>query len=268
MSVCAAEKANEARNKKILTCYYRPKPGGFCKRYFRAIRALLNHGHEVHYLAVVKFPIDHPKCHFHRLPWPEKHTDTLLFWFVFHLLTPWYLLAIAIRHDIEKAFAFGPTYSLLLQAVRIGKKVPVALFLRADTIRCHISKRRKTWIVELEKLLEGLAIQGVSLYSVSECLLKTVLRRHNRFVPARSSVFRNNVETLQHKQTVKPPAPLVIGCVGMLESGKNQQLLVRCLRDLPQADCKLLLFGNGPQESTLRKLTEECDVSTQVEFKG
>jgi len=35
----------------ILTCYYRPKPGGFCKRLFRAINALLDRGHIVHYLA-------------------------------------------------------------------------------------------------------------------------------------------------------------------------------------------------------------------------
>src|SRR5438093_1345770 len=66
----------------ILTCYYRPTPGGLCKRLFRAIESLLSSGHEVHYLAVVAFPISHPHCHFHQFPWPEAKTHGMIFWFM------------------------------------------------------------------------------------------------------------------------------------------------------------------------------------------
>lgn len=77
---------NENNKARILTSYYRPKPGGFCKRLFRAINALLERGHEVHYLSVVEFPIDHPSCMHHKFPWPERYTDTLIFWAMFHTL--------------------------------------------------------------------------------------------------------------------------------------------------------------------------------------
>ena len=69
----------------ILTCYYRPKPGGLCKRLFRAIESLLSSGHEVHYLAVVAFPISHPHCHFHQFPWPEAKTHGMIFGLCFIL---------------------------------------------------------------------------------------------------------------------------------------------------------------------------------------
>ena len=62
----------------VLTYYYRPKRGGCFKQLFRAIDALLADGHTVHYLAVQRFSIDHPRCHFHRFPWPSGATETLI----------------------------------------------------------------------------------------------------------------------------------------------------------------------------------------------
>src|SRR5215467_11075094 len=73
--LCLSSVEETCRMATILTCYYRPKPGGLCKRFFRATESLLSRGHEVHYLAVVAFPISHPHCHFHRFPWPQGKTE-------------------------------------------------------------------------------------------------------------------------------------------------------------------------------------------------
>ena len=139
---------------RVLTSYYRPKPGGFCKRLFRGIAALLDGGCEVHYLAVVKFPIEHPHCFFHRFPWPAGRTDGWLFWGVFHLLAPPALLYLGVRHRITHAFAFGPNYALFLQPLRWIKRIPLSLFLRADTIENHRIKGRRSW-QEHSKLSSG-----------------------------------------------------------------------------------------------------------------
>ena len=163
---------------RVLTSYYRPKPGGFCKRLFRGINALLENGSEVHYLAVTRFPIEHQRCFYHRFPWPANYADTWLFWGIFHLLAPPTLLYLGIRHRITHAFAFGPTYALFLQPLRWFRRVPLSLYLRADTIENHRIKGQSRWIVRLETFLEGQAIRGVHLYGVSEVLTRTVVARH------------------------------------------------------------------------------------------
>ena len=38
---------------------------------------------EVHYLSLEKFPIDHDKIHFHRIPMIFKENENFLFWINF-----------------------------------------------------------------------------------------------------------------------------------------------------------------------------------------
>ena len=145
-----ARTGNPAR---ILTSYYRPKPGGLCKRLFRAIEGLLAEGHEVHYLSVVPFPIDHANCHWHRFPWPPDHTEGLLFWLAFHLLAPVALLHLALRHRVTHTFAFATTYALCLQPARVVARIPLAIFLRADALENHRLLGRPGWLIGLERCL-------------------------------------------------------------------------------------------------------------------
>src|SRR2546428_129113 len=177
----------------ILTCYYRPKPGGLCKRLFRAIESLLASGHEVHYLAVMRFPISHSRCHFHRFPWPEHKTYGLVFWCIFHLLTPFQLLFLGFRHRVTHVFAFGHGYALVLQPLRLLRRIPLTLFLRADTLENHRYKRRSTHIIKLDSMLEGLAIAGVRLYGVSRVLTTRVVERHAFLHPRIAGILPNDV---------------------------------------------------------------------------
>ncbi|MCI5209255.1 MAG: hypothetical protein D3910_10780 [Candidatus Electrothrix sp. ATG2] len=186
----------------ILTCYYRPKPGGFCKRLFRAIKALLERGHTVHYLAVVPFPIDHPHCHFHRFPWPEAKTSGYLFWACFHALAPLLLLFHGFRHPVNQLFAFGSTYSLLLQPLRLLKRIPLSLFLRADTITNHQIKKRHNLLIKMEYFLEGLGIVGTNMFGVSQNLTDTVNGRHTIFKPNLSGVFSGEFACTKRFQTI------------------------------------------------------------------
>ena len=162
---------------RILTCYYRPKPGGFCKRLFRGIRALLAEGHVVHYLAVETFPIKHPHCHFHRFPWPFGAPETLLFWAVFHLFAPLQLLWICLRHRIQYAFAFGANYGFLLQPSRWRLNRPPAVFLRADTLENHAIKDRSAWLIATERGFERMGLWRNRVWTVSRSLERVIVQR-------------------------------------------------------------------------------------------
>lgn len=258
------------KRKRILTCYYRPKPGGLCKRCFRAISALLREGHNVHYLSVIRFPIAHPNCHFHRFPWPSDKTDTLLFWFVFHIVAPWQLLFIAVRYNITRAFAFGPTYSLLLQPACFLKRIPLTLFLRSDTIKNHRIKNHPWWIVAVDRFFEGIAISGVRMYGVSDTLTSTIVKRHRYFRPISAKVLRNDVQQLPDIKVRKPPLsrPVRLASVGILEPRKNNDLLIRCMTSIPSHHAHLFLYGTGPDANRLKHLATALNVFDRVSFTG
>lgn len=252
----------------ILTCYYRPKPGGLCKRLFRAIHALLDAGHEVHYLAVVPFPIEHPKCHFHRYPWPEGMTDGIVFWAIFHLLVPIMLLYLGFRHRVTHCFAFGTSYGFMLQPLRLLKKIPLTLFLRADSVENHRLKGRSPQLLRLEKMVEGLALAGSRFYGVSRHLTETVLARHPHLHPIMSGTLSNNVEdAAPHVSSTSIP-PLRIGCIGVLEARKNQALAIACMRQFSAHQARLCLFGSGPEENALKELAHRFEVEDRVNFAG
>ncbi|MFD4790666.1 glycosyltransferase [Streptomyces sp. NPDC058459] len=64
-----------------------------------------------------------------------------------------------------------------------------------------------------------------------------------------------------------PEDAFVIGGVGRLAPGKRFGVLVRALARLPE-DCRLLLVGGGPEESTLRRTAEAAGVAGRVVFTG
>lgn len=248
----------------ILTCYYRPKPGGLCKRLFRAINALLKRGHTVHYLSVVPFPIEHPNCHFHRFPWPQGKTKGLLFWGVFHAWTPCVLLVLGIRHSVSLLFAFGTNYGLMLQPLRLWKRAPLSLFLRADPITNHRILNRPFWLIALESFFESLAIVGANLYCVSSALENAILSRHKWCRPKLYCVLPNEVPPILGP--VKGPSrnPIHLASVGILEARKNHPLLLDAIASIPLNRIQLRIFGVGPDEARLRALAERLRITDRV----
>ena len=258
----------EKNKARVLTSYYRPKPGGYCKRLFRAINALLERGHEVHYLSVVEFPIKHISCVHHKFPWPVRYTDTLIFWAVFHTLAPIILLYLGLKLKITHCFAFLANYALIMQPLRLIKDIPLTLFLRADMLKNHQIKKRPRWIFQTELLIEAMAIQGARLYCVSQILCNTVVERHQRCRPISFGVLRNNVTESAIHKIIKPNTPLRFACVGILEKRKNQAFLLDIISRMKIENFHLYFYGMGPDENYLRQQVEELQISPMVSFMG
>ncbi|MFZ1986718.1 MAG: glycosyltransferase family 4 protein [Desulfatitalea sp.] len=252
----------------LLTCYYRPKPGGLCTRLFRAIRALLDRGHTVHYLAVAPFPIDHPRCVFHRFPWPVAYSDTLLFWAFFHAVAPLMLLCIALRHRVTHAFAFGPTYGFFLQPLRVIMGARITCFFRADTIENHRIKGRSKRLIALEKWIEGRAIHKIQLAGVTKQLTDTILRRHPNIQPLCIRVLPNDLQPAGNGGKRYIANPLRLAVVGILEQRKNQEFTLRLVRSLSGTEWRLYLYGVGPQQRALLELVKELGLMEKVRFRG
>ncbi|HEB55552.1 MAG TPA: glycosyltransferase [Gammaproteobacteria bacterium] len=251
----------------VLTSYYRPRPGGCCKRYFRAIRALLEQGHTVHYLAVCPFPVNHPDCHFHRFPWPQNKTENLLFWGMFFLFAPVQLLFLGLRQRVTHLFAFDSLYVFLLQPLRILKRIPLSFFVRGDAVEQHRLKDHGKFIILAETVTEALAIAHVRMYSVAETLQKNILCRHRFFRPEHVQVFPNEIPQLKlisHKLS----SPMHMACVGILEKRKNQSLIIDCMAHIDAASAKLYLYGTGPAEAEFKEQADNLQLQNQIVFAG
>lgn len=259
----------EARNPgRVLTCYYRPKPGGFCTRYLRAINALLDRGCAVHYLAVVRFPIDRPNCFFHRFPWPQDKTDSLLFWAVFHVLAPIILIYLGFRWRITHCFAFGANYAYLLQPVRIAKQLRLVLFLRGDSFSHHGTKNRPAWLRRLDQLIEGFGIIDASVYCVAEFLGRQLATRHRWMYPRSIATLRNDIYLSSEDKKLFVGVQLRLGCVGMLEPHKNQELLFNVLSKLNNDTITLEVYGAGPDCDRLDVMAKRLEIDSRVNLRG
>ena len=253
----------------VITSYYKPKLGGLCKRLFRAIEALLDAGHEVHYVSIERFPINHDRCFFHKFPWPAKKSENLVFWFVFHVFCPWLILYHGWRCKVTHAFAFSSTYGLFMQPLRLLRKTPLSIFLRADLVENHKLKNRSIFITQSELFIEGLSIYKTYLYGVSQTLTSNVIARHSFLRPKFFEAFRNNVECDKEFSPLYPiHRPIKVACVGVLEHRKNQELAIRSMSDFRKKDIHLYLFGMGPDEEKLITLSKELKLNDQVSFMG
>ncbi len=261
---------NSPAKARILTSYYRPKPGGFCRRLFQTIEALLADGHTVHYLSVVPFPIQHPQCVHHRFPWPVSKTRGLWFWGVFHLIAPFILLYLAIRYRINYSFAFGHTYGLLLQLTRIVRRVPICVFLRADVIETHRLMNYPKWLIGLDGFLEGLALHGTRTYCVSDTLAQRV-RRSRRFSrPRVITVLPNALPKLATVTFGSRPTtlPLRFTSAGILEERKNLAMLIEIMAAFRPDQAHLNIYGVGPLEKQLADLVKTLGTEKQISFRG
>ncbi len=252
----------------VLTSYYRPRPGGCCKRYFRAIRALLEQGHTVHYLAVSPFPINHPHCHFHRFPWPQNKTENLFFWGMFFLFAPLQLLFLGFKLRATHLFAFDSLYVFLLQPLRFLRRLPLSFFVRGDAVEQHRLKAHGKFIIIAEMITEALAITSIRMYSVAETLQKNILGRHRVFRPVYAQVFPNEIPQLDFSGSHKLAFPLHMACVGILEKRKNQSLIIDCMAHIDAASARLYLYGTGPAEAVLKQQVKNLYLQNQVEFAG
>ncbi len=252
----------------VLTCYYRPKLGGCCKRYFRAITALLQQGHTIHYLAVSPFPVEHPECHFHRFPWPKKRTENILFWSVFIMLSPLQLLFIGMKYPFSHLFAFDSLYVFLMQPLRMIKRIPLSFFVRGDAVEQHRLKEHGKFIIMAEKYIEAMAMFDVYMYSVSKTLENSVLSRHRYFKPRHLQVLPNEIPEINITAVSPPSVPLRMACVGIFEKRKNQSLIIDCMQYIKAESAQLYLYGTGPAETALKAQVKKLHLQDRVIFSG
>lgn len=168
------------------------------------------------------------------------------------------------------------SYNPLLQgwlAAQAGKnlKIPVVISLMGDYDRDlrHFAKKNKDLksylkLLYTKRFLESFAIKNADAIII----IYEFIRRYAQKMGARNiHVIYNRIDLSQfsHNAKTEPSKskPTII-CVGRLMKEKNQECLIRSVKDL---DVTLLLIGDGVQYDELSKLAKDLGIENKVRFE-
>jgi len=167
-------------------------------------------------------------------------------------------------------------YNPLLQgwlAVEAGKKlgIPVVISLMGDydrDLRHFAMKNRdiKSYLKlsYTKKFLESHSIKNADVIII----IYEFIRNYAEKMGAKNiHLVYNRIDLSQFSTNSLPvfveSKPVVI-CVGRLMKEKNQECLIRAIKDL---NVKLLLIGDGPQYEELTNLVKELKIQDKVKFE-
>jgi|GEM_PF-352069 glycosyltransferase involved in cell wall biosynthesis len=260
---------------KVLTVYYKHKPGGFCKRLQMKINAYLEQGWKVHYVAVELFPYKHPNLIPHILPTPFKNHNTLLFWIYFFTLAPWFTAWVAYREKVQLISIFSLAYACLCAPAKWITGSPILTFIRTMKEKREFTFGNYTIIYRLKRLLDkfGIAISD-SLVANSESIKTELTELGETKVPI---IYNNITESKldrpeQRKEILKEfglqEESFLVVTTGLLIARKNIQCLIRAFAKVDSNKAVLLIIGEGPLLKTLQDLVKQLGLKDRVIFTG
>lgn len=168
------------------------------------------------------------------------------------------------------------SYNPLLQgwlATKIGKelKIPVVTSLMGDYDRDlrYFARKNKNFksylkLLYTRRFLESFAIKNSSAIII----IYEFIKKYAEKMGAKNiHLIYNRIDLFQFSPNVEPifkeTKPVVI-CVGRLMKEKNQECLIRAIKDL---EVVLLLIGDGPQYKELADIVNELGIKDKVRFE-
>lgn len=166
-----------------------------------------------------------------------------------------------------------------------------AIGARAANTPILITHRTMPWIkdfVPIGKhfggLISGLGLHNRKLIRQTRGVAKAadrivynsaaVRREYERiyhYPPSKGRVIRNalNEERLPLNSINNEHQPTTVGYLGRLAAEKRIDVLLKAFARLPtQFASRVLLYGEGPEEASLRRLAEQLNITDRVEFRG
>jgi len=146
--------------------------------------------------------------------------------------------------------------------------ITTTIFFRADSIENHRFKQRQNWITRIDSIIEGLAIRHSKLVFISKACQNSVLNRHAGKKIQKTSVLYNDIHSSpQEKKTINPQE-INFSSVGILETRKNQALILEALREVKHRKYKYNIYGVGPDDLKLKQLIMQYNLQDTVTLYG
>ncbi|MBC8284625.1 MAG: glycosyltransferase [Nitrospinae bacterium] len=263
---------------RVLTIYYKHKPGGFCRRFQVKIEAFLEKGWEVHYLAVEPYPYSHANLKPHILPTPISNHDSLFFWIYFFSIAPWVFLWIGFRKKINLITTGSPLYAFFCGPAKWLLQVPMLTIILIKP-NFHAEWKSGLGILRgFENFLErlGLRWSNISLansWGSGEAWKNQYGKDADNVYVLPSHINEPLFDkSIQRKKIIDEfsldSEAFIISNTGLLQKRKNLECLIRALANANNKKAILLLIGEGEEKESLLKLADSTGLSDRVIFTG
>ena len=167
-------------------------------------------------------------------------------------------------------------YNPLLQGwmaaqIKNELEIPLVISLHGDydRDRRYFAKKNKDYTSYFKLLYSKRTLENYALKNADEVIIiYEFLRRYAQKMGAkRINLIHNRIDLTQFEGRINPAfeeqKPVVI-CIGRLIKEKNQECLIRAIKDL---EVKLLLIGDGIEYENLVTLAKDLGISNKVRFE-
>lgn len=269
---------------KIMTAMYTLGRGGAYDRFLMMLEAFLERNCEIHCLSLSPIQNEHSLFHNHVIHFPFKTTNgwmaRLLVLSVFPLWCVW----IAWRNRIDLFIAFGSLYAFLQGLSKWLLKRPMVTFIRGNSsfglemrnsFRCAVYLDRGIHSIGLDfsdrVITNNTAVQGEILKELGNRNIQVQVLFND--IPPMKICEPGDKSRTRDKYGIPEDAKVLV-TAGVLNRGKNIEVLIKCLSKLDVKNLFLIIAGEGAIEADIRykdhliELTKSLKVDGQVIFTG
>ena len=264
---------------------YAMKKGGAYDRFRLMLEAFLERRWEVHCLSLVPIEILHPCYHNHVPGLPFRSGSGWLAKLLVLSFFPFYSLWVGWQQRIDLFIAFGSLYAFLQAIPKWVLKKPMVTLIRGDSSFGLRSQGISNFFLWLNRLIEYAGIISSNrIITVNTAMGKEISSRLPGWKAMDVEVLFNNIpftETPESTDLSKTRSEFgvskngkVIVTAGILNKGKNMEILIKCLQKIGREDLLLLIVGDGTTkadaayQSYLKELTEALGLAGKVTFTG
>jgi glycosyltransferase involved in cell wall biosynthesis len=270
---------------KVMTAMYTIRRGGAYDRFIMMVEAFLERNCETHCLSLTPIPINHSYFHNHVMYLPLKTVDGLIAKLAVVLLFPLWSFWIAWRKNVDVIIAFGSLYAFLQGFSKWILKKPMVTFIRGSSYFGLKIRNSPRYFLHFNKLVEylGLLLSDriiTNNIATRDEMLKRLGKRKNIDV----QILYNNIPPMNIRKPEDipntrgkygiPGDAKVLVSAGILNRGKNVEILIKCLPTIVGINLYLLVVGDGSTdadfryEDYLKELAKKLEVDKNVIFTG
>ena len=270
---------------KIMTAMYTLKKGGSYERFLMMVEAFLEKKCEVHCLSLTPVRIKNPNYRNHIAGLPFGIRNDWIAKFIVVLLFPLHSFFIGWREKINLFIAFGSLYAFLMAIPKWVLKKPMVTLIRGDSTFGLVIQNSPRYILRLNKIMEYLGL----IFSDRIITNNTAVQKQiHRIMRSRKKVeiellfnsippipdFKPEDSCQIRAQFGIPMEAKVLVTAGILNRGKNIEMLIRCLPEIGMKNLFLFIVGDGSTKGDfhykkyLRELTETIGLTNRVIFTG
>jgi glycosyltransferase involved in cell wall biosynthesis len=264
---------------------YTLKRGGSYDRFKMLIEAFLGRECEVHCLSLTPIEIEHPLFYNHVMHLPFKKVGGLIGKLVVLSMFPIWSVWVGWRNRIDLIIAFGSLYAFVQGLSKWFLKRPLVTLIRGDSRFGLRMQNSSKYTLYLNKGIENMGLNSSDLIITNNTALREeILKSLRKGKHIDVKVLLNNIPSIPspHLQDIPrtrakygiPEDAKVLVTAGVLNQGKNIEVLINSLPRIEMKNLHLLVVGDGSTEADfqyrdfLKARAKELKVEERVIFTG